>query len=274
MVQGLINFFSHIGCRNKKTMRLAQISSLYRYPVKGLSPESLAEVRLGEGEHFPGDRQFALENGPSGFDPQAAEHLAKIKFLMLMRNGRLARLKTCYDDATGVLTIRQGGGVLAAGDLATPEGRAVIEACLAAWCSQELRGPVKLLRAPPGYRFMDSRAGYLSIIDRASVQAIGAAMGREQLNPLRFRANVYVDGLGAWGEFNLIGNRVRLGEAELDITKRIDRCGATDVDPETGQRDTQMVELLERSFGHHDCGVYARVVKSGRVACGDTLKPV
>jgi uncharacterized protein len=255
-------------------MTLATISKLYRYPVKGLSPEALFEAQLVSDGHFPGDRLFAVENGPSGFDPSAAEHLAKIKFLMLMRNGRLARLKTRYDDASGVLTIMQGGGVLAAGDLATSEGRAVIETCLATWCADDMRGPAKVLCAPLGYRFMDSRSGFLSIIDLASVAAIAAAVGRASLDPLRFRANVYVEGLGAWGEFNLTGQRMRLGEAELEIIKRIDRCAATDVDPATGQRDMRMVELLERSFGHHDCGIYARVVTGGRIAPGDTLLPV
>jgi hypothetical protein len=242
--------------------------------VKGLSPESLGSAALTADAHFPGDRLFAVENGPSGFDPKAAEHLPKIKFLMLMRNERLARLKTRYDDATGVLVIAQGGGTAASGNLSTAEGRAAIEDFLARFCADDLRGPPKLLAGPPGFRFMDSRSGFLSIIDLASVGAIAAAAGRAAIDPLRFRANVYVEGLGPWGEFDLIGRRLRLGAAVVEITKRIDRCAATDVDPSIGRRDMRMVELLERSFGHHDCGVYARVVEGGDVRPGDRLTPV
>ncbi|MGL4243793.1 MAG: MOSC domain-containing protein [Beijerinckiaceae bacterium] len=251
----------------------ANVTSLYRYPVKGLSPEPLTHVALTADAHFPGDRLFAVENGPSGFDPAAAEHLPKIKFLMLMRNGRLAKLRSRYDDATGVLSVSQGGVVAAFGDLATAEGRGAIESFLSRFCADELRGPPKLLSGPPGFRFMDSRSGFLSIIDLASVAAIAEAAGRKAVDPLRFRANVYVKGLGAWGEFPLVGRRMRLGGAILEITKRIDRCAATDVDPSLGVRDLRMVELLERAFGHHDCGVYARVVSGGEVGPGDAFEP-
>ncbi len=65
-----------------------QVASLYRYPVKGLSPERLERATLERGAYFPGDRLFAIENGPSGFDPAEPRHQPKIKFLMLMRNGR------------------------------------------------------------------------------------------------------------------------------------------------------------------------------------------
>jgi hypothetical protein len=249
------------------------VASLYRYPVKGLSPEPLAEAGLEAGEHFPGDRLFAVENGPSGFDPAAAEHLPKHRFLMLMRHERLARLGTRYDDASGVLSVRQGGATVAAGDLRTAEGRAAIERFLVSFLGEGLRGAPRLLAAPAGFRFMDSRSGYLSLIDLASVAAVAGMAGRERLDPLRFRANVYTEGLGAWGELALVGQRLRLGEALIEVTKRIDRCAATDVDPATGIRDIGMVGLLERGFGHHDCGVYARVLTSGRVRPGDPIEP-
>ncbi|MCD6071365.1 MAG: molybdenum cofactor sulfurase, partial [Microvirga sp.] len=71
-----------------------RIASLQRYPVKGLSPESLSSVTLTKGDYFPGDRLFAIENGPAGFEPDNPQHQPKIKFLMLMRNESLARLRT------------------------------------------------------------------------------------------------------------------------------------------------------------------------------------
>jgi uncharacterized protein len=251
----------------------AEVQSLYRYPVKGLSPEKLDEAALEKDGHFPGDRLYAIENGPSGFDPKAAEHLPKIKYLMLMRQERLARFKTIYDDTTTVLSITQGGKAVASGQLKTAEGRAAIEAFYDKNFADELRGPARILSAPKGYRFMDSRSGFLSIIDLASVAAIAKVADRAKIDPLRFRANVYVEGLGAWGEFDFLGKQMQLGQAVVEITKRIDRCAATDVDPATGIRDLRMVDLLERAFSHHDCGVYARIIKSGMVKPGDQLVP-
>ncbi len=190
---------------------------------------------------------------------------------MLMRNERLARLKTRFDPATAVLSVSQGGAVVVAGDVRTVAGRQAINAFFSAYCASELRGPAQLLQAPPGFRFMDSRNGFMSIIDLASVAAIATAAGRTGLDPLRFRANVYTEGLGAWGEFDLVGQQVRLGGARLEIIKRIDRCAATDVDPTAGVRDLGVVGLLEQRFGHHDCGVYARIITGGPIKKSDLL---
>src|SRR5690606_41455706 len=87
----------------------SRIVGLYRYPVKGLSPEALASATLEKGGTFPADRAFAIENGKHDFDPAAPKHFPKIKFLMLMRDERLAALKTRSDDATSTRHVSLGG---------------------------------------------------------------------------------------------------------------------------------------------------------------------
>ena len=82
-----------------------RLDSLYRYPVKGLTPEPLPSVRLQTGETLPFDRAWAIENGHGRFDPTAPRHLPKINFLMLMRDERLATLRTSFDEASQTLTI-------------------------------------------------------------------------------------------------------------------------------------------------------------------------
>src|SRR3954447_559797 len=106
----------------------ARLHAIYRYPVKGLSPEPLARTRLEPAQTIAGDRRYAIENGPSGFDPAAPSYLPKSRFLMLMRNEALARLETRYDEATHTLVIRHEGRDAARGDLSTKEGRLAIEA--------------------------------------------------------------------------------------------------------------------------------------------------
>src|ERR1700751_3236635 len=97
----------------------ATLPSIYRYPVKGLSPQPYQRVTLRTGKTLPNDRRYAIENGPSGFDPAAPAWLAKTHFLMLMRNERLAALRTSFDDATHTLTIRRDGSDAASGNLET-----------------------------------------------------------------------------------------------------------------------------------------------------------
>jgi hypothetical protein len=171
-----------------------RIAALHRYPVKGLSPERLGRATLTRGNYFPGDRLYAVENGRSGFDAGNPEHQPKIKFLMLMRNESLARLTTRYLDDSSTLVIRHGDAEVARGDLTSPEGRLAIEAFFRRFMPSELRGPPKVLTAPDGFRFTDSRRGFVSLINLASVAALAHVMG-VRIDPLRFRGNLHIESL-------------------------------------------------------------------------------
>lgn len=247
----------------------AVVKSLYRYPVKGLSPQALTRTRLEPGQTVLADRLYAVENGPSGFDPAAPAYFPKQRFLMLMRNERLAALRTDYDEVSHSLTIHCQGREAMRGDLRTAQGRAAIERFLAEYCADELRGPPRVLFAE-GHSFSDVAKKVVSIINLASVAAVEDAVGRP-VNPLRFRGNIYVEGWPAWHEFNLVGRELTIGGARVKALKRIVRCAATEVDPDTGIRDLSIPRALMQSFGHADCGIYAEVVAAGNVAVGDRL---
>src|SRR5262249_3311471 len=80
--------------------------------------------------------------------------------------------------------------------------------------------------------------------------AVGAPV-----HPLRFRGNVYATGWPAWHEFDLVGQEIAIGpRARLKIVKRIVRCAATNVDPDTGMRDLAIPPTLLRTFGTARCG--------------------
>lgn len=245
-----------------------RISSLYRYPVKGLSPERLSSADLEAGRYFPGDRLFAIENGPSGFDPADPVHQPKIKYLMLMRNERLAQLRTRFDDSRGELVIARDGKEEVRADTATEDGRAAITAFFEAFMPEELRGAPRLLTAPPSYRFTDSRSGFVSIINLASVADLSSRMGAP-VDPLRFRGNVMVEGLEPWAELELAGRELTTASGvRLRGIKRIERCAATNVDPATGARDLQIPKALMTHYGHVDCGLYCEILAGGKLSEG------
>jgi uncharacterized protein YcbX len=248
----------------------AKIAAIYRYPVKGLSPQSLARTHLAIGATLPADRLYAIENGASGFDPAAPAYFPKIRFLMLMRNERLAALRTDFDEASHTLVVHAEGREAARGSLRTPEGRAAIERFFASAFADELRGPPKVLFGK-GHSFSDVARKVVSIINLASVAALENAAGAA-VHPLRFRGNLYVAGWPAWHEFDLLGREFAIGNgARLKAIKRIERCAATNVDPDTGIRDLTIPRTLMQSFGHTDCGIYAEVIEAGDIAVGDEL---
>jgi uncharacterized protein YcbX len=246
----------------------ARIAALYRHPVKGFTPERLSSALLTAGACFPCDRLYAVEDGPSGFDPAAPAHISKMKFTVLAKIPAVAKARTAYDDATGVFHARAEGRPDFARPLRSAEGRAGLEAWLTDLLGDAIRGPLRVVEGPGAYRFMDSRSGYVSILNLASVRDLEARLG-VPVDPLRFRANLYVEGWPAWAESEWTGRTLRLGAATAEVLKPIVRCAATHVDPATGARDIELVKALFDHYGHRDCGIYLNVTQGGRVAEGD-----
>jgi len=244
-----------------------RIASLWRYPVKGFTPERLARATLAAGGFFPCDRIYAVEDGPSGFDPEAPRFVPKQKFTVLAKICEVARVRTAYDEASGVLTAEAQARPPFVGDLTEPAGREAFAAWLMDFLGEAASGPLKVVRAP-GHRFTDHPQGAVSVVNLASVRALEAAVGRP-LDPLRFRANLYLEGWPAWIENEAAGREVIVGPAKAKVLAPIVRCAATHVNPTTGESDIDVVRALHDHFGHLHCGVYLQIVGGGAIGAGD-----
>jgi uncharacterized protein len=245
------------------------VDSIYRYPVKGLTPERIDRVTLTPGETLPFDRAFAIENGPGRFDPENPRHLPKVSFLMLMRDERLASLDSRFDDETQILTIFRAGKQVARGDLQTKLGRTMIEQFMAAYMKDSLRGAPKIVSAA-NHSFSDVPIKCLHVVNLASVRELQRTVGKP-VNPLRFRANLYVEGIEPWAELSWTGRELAIGDARLEVVARTQRCDATNVDPATAARDLALPSVLQRTWGHADFGIYAKVKAGGAIAAADPV---
>ncbi len=247
-----------------------QVEQLYRYPVKGLTAEALDNAIVEPGETLPWDRAFALAQGDAPFDPADPTWLKKTHFMCLMANARIAALRSAFDPATGVLTVRAPAGPVAAENVLSPEGRSRMGAFLTGQLGVEARGTPRFHHVP-GHCFGDGRSKAVSLINLGSLAAFEQDVGATR-EPMRFRANIYFTG-PAWSEFEWLGKHVTVGGAVLRITKRTVRCPATEVNPATAERDADPMAELQRLYGHRDLGVHAEVVGGGRIAVGDAILP-
>ena len=246
------------------------VAAIFRHPVKGFTPEALDQVDLKPGEGFPNDRIFAVENGPSGFDPAAPAFVPKQKFTVLMSLPKVAAVRTRYHDGTGAMEASAPGAEPILADMTADQGRTAFAAWLQGVLGDEARGPLRVVPAPSTWRFTDHPLGQVSIINLASIADLSRRMGVE-LDPLRFRANLYVDGWPAWAEHDWTGRRLMLGWATAEVFKPIVRCAAIHVNPTTAERDLDITKALFDNFGHMDCGIYVRVTAPGRVGLGDAV---
>ena len=250
----------------------AIITSIFRYPVKGLSPERLDGAGLASGRVLTGDRRFALALASTRFDGHTPEWQPKRAFLTLVKHEKLAALETRFDESSSELTVLRNGKTVAHGKLTDPVGRAIIEDFFAAYMGRDIMGKPYLVDAGQDIALTDQKDKLVSIINLASVRDL-ERIGGEKIDPLRFRGNIYIDGIDPWSEFKWIGNNITAGSALLSVRERTGRCGAININPETGTRDQNLMKALQSGFGHTDMGVFIDVLKDGNISIGDAIEP-
>ena len=193
----------------------------------------------------------------------------------MAKNEQLVRLETALDDAESAHPRLR---------LALPDGREAalrlgeealtadaVNALLGDALPSGPLGPPALVRRTGG--LWDWPAAHLSIINLASVADLEGRLGRP-IDPLRFRGNLMVSGLAPWAENDLVGRDIEGPEGlKLQVIKRIERCAATNVDPDSGARDMQIPKALMQNYGHLDCGTYCRIIAGGTLKEGDILTP-
>jgi hypothetical protein len=249
-----------------------QITDLFSYPIKGFSPSSLDSVDLRPNDGFPGDRVFGFAKADSGFDPANPRPLPKNRFLVLMQHAKIAALKTTFDPDSGTFIARLGGDEALNVDLNTSLGRDLASSFLTELLDLKPNEAPFFASSEP-HRFTDvsvvspKMMNAVSLINLASVRAFEQAIGRP-VHPMRFRANIYFDGWPPFAELDAIDRHFTIGDMEFKAIFRTRRCAATQVDPDTAERDIPVPELLLKHYGHSDMGVYAEVLGSGRLTRG------
>lgn len=245
-----------------------KIAKLVHYPVKGLSGLAKVQAILSAGEGMPSDRVYAIENGSYRFDAQNPKWLPKTHFLQLMRNERLASLALTFDEESHTLALFRDGKQIAKGVLKTKLGRQIIEQFLAGYMKSDVMGPPRIV-CVESHNFTDIAQKALHVVNLETVRAVSRVMGVD-LDPLRFRANVYLEGVPAWQERRWLGKTIVCGDAHLKVFAETARCEATSVDPKTAKRGQSVPSALLRTWDHDKLGLYVKVVCSGVISTGDT----
>ena len=253
------------------------IKQITKYPIKGLSGQNLESVFLEQNQVLPGDREFAFARYNVKFNPEEPVYLKKSNFLALVKEEKLARLKTEFNSSTQQLKIKIDGKNVFNENLANEENIRKVEYFFQNFLNFSKEEKPTLVRGIEGktsllkHSFSDLPDKAISILNLKSIQDFEIKLGR-QISPLRFRANILINGNQPWEEFNWIGKKVTIGTSILKIFKRTQRCAATNVNPESAERDINLPNEIKNYYGHFDLGVYAQVIKSGLISINDRLE--
>lgn len=231
------------------------VLELWRYPVKSLQGEQLSSAALGP-QGVEGDRRYAIFDVETGFG-LTARRVPELLF-------GAAR----YSDS-GALEIVLPDGSIAADDSALSDwlGRRVVLRSTDDEVSRRFESPEDFendaewdpFEGAQG-SFRDSEATVVSLVSEGTLAGWD---GR------RFRSNIL---LSDSGEDDLVGTRVSVGGAVIDITKQVGRCVmVTRPQPGGVEKDLDVLRAIHRERGGK-LAVGASVVVPGSLAVGDPVR--
>jgi uncharacterized protein len=202
------------------------------------------------------------------------------------RNGRLVAIHSDYDPVEEWLSLRFPDGSVAEG---RAEAIGPVESTVF-WgrpvLAREVAGPyskaaseflgqtVRLLRTELDGDGVDSHAA--SLVSSASIRELSKQVG-DAVDARRFRMLVEVEGVGPHEEDSWIGRPVSVGEAVIEVIRPNARCDFTRRDPDTGETDLETLRAIKAYRGlrdrkNIDFGVYADVLRPGRIRVGDDIR--
>jgi len=258
-----------------------RIVALYRYPVKGFTPEPCETLTILDEGRVAGDRvlAFRFANAPM---PDAAWS-KKQECVVLMNTPGLARLQVQFDHRAPRLRIALDGATLA-DEALDDAGRRRLADALADYvlklpenplAGHPERLPLRLVGDGSIPRYQDNEGGQCTLHGRASLAAVAAATGDPALDEARFRSNIAIEGSAAWEELGWMGRRLRIGEVELEVAKLKTRCLATHANPATGERDVRVMQALVKAFSQKEPTFAVGLVTRGRggaIRVGDEVR--
>jgi len=245
------------------------VVALYRYPVKGFTPEACNTLTVLAEGRIAGDRVlgFRFANATAA----DAAWSKKYEFVALVNTPALARLDLSFDHQRMRLRIGVDGGLLIE-DALDDDGRkrisAAIQSHVLGLADNPLSGhperlPLRLVGDGVTPRYQDNEGGQATLHSRETLAAVAAASGDPGLDEARFRSNIVIDGVAAWEENGWMGRKIRIGRVAFEVVKQKTRCLATHANPRTGERDLPVMKLLMTRFSQEDPTFAVGMVTSG-----------
>jgi uncharacterized protein YcbX len=225
------------------------VLSLHRFPVKSMSGEQRPHLDLDQ-RGVTGDRLWSVRTSTGKIGSgKNTRRFGAVPGLLELR----------AVESDGTVRVSFPDGVTIATD--APE--------LPGHLSSHLGQPVTVTRETDVSHFDD---GPVSLLGSASLAELVADRG-DEVDAVRFRANIVIGTEEAFVEDSWIGRRIEIGTAVLRVTMASPRCVM--VDMRTVDLPPQHGNLTALGRLHDAClGVIATVERPGRVTVGDRVTVV
>tara|TARA_B100000427_G_scaffold157924_1_gene131126 strand:+ start:54 stop:833 length:780 start_codon:yes stop_codon:yes gene_type:complete len=252
-----------------------KISSISYCPVKSISFQNIQSCEIRKNLGILNDRIFAFSRNMDFRRAKLIEKDAKERklnyFLTLKNSPVLNKYNFIYEN--NKLTLISNNE-----DIISISAEDTNERLLLANKLMELENsllqPIILLKNIdfPFYDTSHSNNAFnsMSLINLNSIKDFENIIN-EKVEPQRFRANFYIDGIEPWEERNWIGKIIKINNVSFKVEKNIPRCVAINLKPKTDDDSLNLLQSLKKSYNHFDMGIYLVALNDGKIEIGNKI---
>ena len=139
-----------------------------------------------------------------------------------------------------------------------------------------LKQPIVLMK---NYEFpffdtsISKKVNFVNSVSLLNTQSINDLQKKinKKIETSIFRGNICIDGIEPWKEREWIGKVIKINEVSFKVEKNIPRCVAINLKPQTDDNSFNLLQLLKKTYGHFEMGIYLTALEDGEINIGNSI---
>ena len=254
-------------------MNNGNLKKIYYCPIKSLSFNELSLAKIDKNIGIINDRCFAFTRGLNLIQSNEHKNFPKTRnlnnFLTLRNTPSLKKFNFIFDYKEKLKKLYKDNKLILNTNMLNKNDIKNIENFITNTDSK-IKKPVFLIHNNK-IPFFDTAPNIsISMINLNTIKDLEKILNKD-IHFERFRANLYIENLKPWEEFNFIDKKLLIGNIKFEVSGKIPRCKITNINPQNYDLDMNIPRELLNNFGHSDFGVYLKPLNSGIIHNNDNL---
>lgn len=257
----------------------ATISSIHYCPVKSVSFQRIKNCEIKKNIGIVGDRIFAFSKGlnfeqAKKFEKNPEERRGKWNKILTLKNSPVMNKYNFLFDGDNLTLTYQNDDILTINTNELDDYELISKKILE--LENSLNDQIVLMQNKI-FPFFDTSISNKTVLNHSisliNIKSIEDFQNKinQKIEIQRFRGNIYIDGIEAWEEQNWIGKIIKINDILFKVEKKIPRCVAINLRPNSDDNSLNLLQLLKKNYNHFDMGIYLTALNDGKVNTGEKI---
>ena len=258
----------------------ATISSINYCPVKSVSIQSIDACEIKKNIGIVGDRVFAFAKDLEAdkallFEKNPEERKGKWNKVLTLKNSPVLNKYNFLLKENKLTLTFKGKEILTVNASELSERKLLSNKIIE--LENSLKEPIVLLKNEESPFFdtsISNKVDFINSVSLLNVQSIDDFQKKidKKVEISRFRGNICIDGVKPWEEQEWVGKIVKINNVSFKVEKKIPRCVAINLKPQTDDNSLNLLQALKKTYNHFDMGIYLTALDDGKIKVGNQIE--